>query len=38
VSTFLNLIYGNNLFELAEIYLEITNIPIYIHNDEKRKK
>jgi hypothetical protein len=34
----LNLVYGNNHFELAEIYSEITNVPIVIHNDDKKKE
>jgi hypothetical protein len=36
-STPLNLVYGNNHFEPTEIYLEITNIPIHIHNDDPKK-
>jgi len=28
---------GTKHFELAKIYLEITNIPIHIHNDEQKK-
>jgi len=36
-STLLNIVYGNNHFELVEIYLELTNIPIYIHNDDPKK-
>jgi hypothetical protein len=37
-STPLNLVYGNNHFELVEIYSKNTNIPIPIHNDDKKKK
>jgi hypothetical protein len=37
-STPLNLAYGNNHFEHTEFYLEITNIPIHIHNDDPKKK
>ncbi len=36
-STPLILYMGTKHFELAKIYLEITNIPIHIHNDEKKK-
>jgi hypothetical protein len=34
----LNLVYGNNHFEFVNIYFKITNIPIYIHNDDKKGK
>jgi hypothetical protein len=34
-TTPLNLVYGNNHFEPAEINSEIKNVPIHIHNDEK---
>jgi len=34
----LNLVYGNNHFELVEIYSKFTNVPIVIHNDEKNRK
>jgi hypothetical protein len=37
-STPLNLAYGNNHFEPAESYSEITNLPIRIHNDDKKRK
>ncbi len=33
----LNLVYGNNHFEHVNIYSKITNIPIYTHNDDKKK-
>jgi hypothetical protein len=38
VLTLLNLIYGNNHFELAEIYLQTINIPIHVPNDDKKRK
>ncbi len=37
-STPLNLIYGNNHFELADIYSQIIDIPIYTQNDDKKMK
>jgi hypothetical protein len=37
-STPLNPVYGNNHFELVESYSKIANIPIHIHNDDKKIK
>jgi hypothetical protein len=37
-STLLNLIYGNNHFEIVDIYSQIINIPICTQNDDKKMK
>jgi hypothetical protein len=38
VITFKNLVYGNNHFELVEIYLQSINILIHVPNDDKTRK
>jgi hypothetical protein len=37
-STPLKLVCGNNHFEPIEIYSKITNVHIFIHNDDGKKK